>query len=108
MRKIWNKIVEWLLAIPQDKRLHFAAGMIIAAFFAVALGREFSFWLIGGYRPFVWIAPVLVLAVLKEMIDGWTGGSFEWLDILATALGGLLIVIFGWLHCLLYGCPLPV
>lgn len=102
MRKIWNKIVEWLTAIPMDKWLHFIAGMIIASFFAVALGDEFCVWLIGEYRPFVWMMPVLVAAALKEMIDGWTGGSFEWLDIFATAMGGLLIVAFGWLHCLLF------
>ena len=98
MRKIWDKIVGWLTAIPMDKWLHFIAGMIIASFFAVALGEEFMEWIVGGYRPFVWMAPVLLLAVLKEMFDGWTTQRFEWGDILATAIGGMLVVCFGWLH----------
>ena len=98
MRKIWDKIVGWLTAIPIDKWLHFLAGMFIAAFFAVALGNEFMNWLLGGNYPFVWMAPVLALAALKEMFDGWTTGRFEWGDIFATALGGLLVVCFGWLH----------
>ena len=42
MRKIWDKIVAWVLSIPADKRLHFVCGLIIAAFFAIALGMKFA------------------------------------------------------------------
>lgn len=37
MRKIWDKFVGWLYKVPFDKWLHYLAGLIIAAFFALAL-----------------------------------------------------------------------
>ena len=82
MRKIWDKIVEWLLSIPQDKRLHFVAGIIIAAFFAISLDMKFCVW------------PVLFFAFAKELFDSITGGEFDPKDFLATILGGCVPQIF--------------
>lgn len=82
MRKIWDKIVAWFLAIPRDKCLHFGAGIVIADFFAIALGMRFCFW------------PVIFFAVGKEFFDQWTGGKFDWWDVLATLLGALVPQIF--------------
>lgn len=78
MRKIWDKIVAWFLGIPVDKRLHCAAGIIIAAFFAIALNMKFCFW------------PVIFFAFAKEFFDSWTGGQFDWKDFLATLIGALI------------------
>ena len=82
MRKIWDKIVAWLLGIPQDKRLHFVFGFIIAAFFGLALHMKFNVW------------PVLFFAFGKEMFDTFTGGEWDWWDFLATMLGGALAQLF--------------
>lgn len=71
MRKIWDKLVAWLLGIPVDKRLHFFAGVVIAAFCAIALGMKFCFW------------PGIFVAFGKEMFDQWTGGKFDGWDFAA-------------------------
>lgn len=85
MRKIWDKIVKWLLSIPSDKRLHFVAGLIVSAFFAVALGMK------------VCIIPAVFAGFFKEFFDAWTsktGEGWDWGDLLATCLGGVLIQVF--------------
>lgn len=78
MRKIWDKIVAWFLSIPTDKRLHFACGLVIAAFFAIALDMKLCFW------------PVVFFAFGKELFDASTGGKWDWWDFLATMLGSLV------------------
>ena len=40
MRKIWDKFVAWLYKVPFDKWLHFIFGVLIASFFACALGMR--------------------------------------------------------------------
>lgn len=82
MRKIWDKIVEWILNVPSDKRLHFSAGVIIAAFFAIALGMKFC------------VFPVIFAALFKEAFDQWTSGEWDWWDIAATVIGGLVPQVF--------------
>ena len=82
MRQIGDKIVAWILGIPQDKRLHFVAGFVVATFFGLALGMKFNFW------------PVLFFAFGKEFFDQWTGGEWDWWDFAATCLGGLLAQSF--------------
>ena len=85
MRKIWDKIVQWLLHLPADKRLHFVAGFVIAAFFGLALGMD---WV---------IVPAVFAAFIKEFFDQWTsptGEGWDWLDFLATILGGVLAQLF--------------
>ena len=92
MRKIWNKIVEWILSIPADKRMHFMAGFIIAAFFAIFFGPELS--ILGKWC----IVPAFVAGVAKECYDHWTTNIIEWKDLLATTLGGVLPQLFVLLH----------
>lgn len=82
MRKIWDKIVALLVAIPQDKKMHFVAGLIIAAFFALAPGMKAA------------IVPAIAAAFIKEFFDQWTTGKWEWWDFAVTCLGGLLIQVF--------------
>jgi len=82
MRKIWDKIVAWLVAIPQDKKMHFVAGFIIAAFFALALGMKIA------------IVSAIFAGLIKEFFDKWTTEKWEWWDFAATCFGGLLIQVF--------------
>lgn len=85
MRKIWDKIVKWLLSIPSDKRLHFVAGFILSAFFAISL------------KMTVCVVPAVFAAFLKEFFDAWTspgGEGWDWGDFLATILGGVLCQVF--------------
>jgi hypothetical protein len=82
MRKIWDKIVAWILAIPTDKKLHFVAGFIIAAFFGLALGMKAI------------IVPALFAGFIKEFFDLWTTQKWEWWDFAATCFGGLLAQLF--------------
>ena len=83
MRKIWDKFVAWVLSIPADKRLHFVCGLIIAAFFAIAMGMKFCFW------------PVIFFAFGKEFFDMRTGGQkFDVWNFLATLLGALVPQLF--------------
>ena len=82
MRKIWDKIVAWILAIPTDKKLHFVAGFIIAAFFGLALGMKAI------------IVPAIFAGFIKEFFDLWTTQKWEWWDFAATCFGGLLAQLF--------------
>lgn len=82
MRKIFNKIVAFFNALTADKYLHFIAGLIVAAFFNIALGME------------VCIAPVIVAGFIKEFIDEWRYGGADIADFAATVAGGAVIQLF--------------
>jgi len=82
MRNIWNKIVGLLLKVPIDKWLHFGAGVLVAAFFALTLHLEWC------------IAPAVFFGLAKEAFDYATTRNNEWLDLFATVMGGLVIQIF--------------
>lgn len=79
MRKIFDKIVAFFNALTVDKYLHFIAGLIVAAFFHIALGME------------VCIAPVIVAGFVKEFIDEWRYGGADIIDFSATVAGGAVI-----------------
>lgn len=83
MRKIWNKIVDWLLKVPFDKWLHFIVGVLIAAFFGITLHM-------GAWA----IVPAFFAGFIKEFFDKWTTDVWEWLDLLATTIGGVVITVF--------------
>ena len=82
MKKIWNKIMRFFNALSADKYLHIIAGMVIAAFFNIALGME------------VCIAPVIVAGFIKEFIDEWRYGGADIADFAATVAGGAVIQLF--------------
>ena len=82
MRKIWDKLVQLINKIPLDKLLHFLAGLIIAAFFAIIFGMK------------VCLIPVIIAGFAKEFFDKLTTSTWEWWDLVATCLGGLLIQLF--------------
>lgn len=86
MKKIWNKIVRFFNALSADKYLHFIVGLIVAAFFNIALGMEAC------------IAPAIVAGILKEVIDESNGRKADWADLVATIAGGaviqLIVILF--------------
>lgn len=83
MTKIWIWMVSLLTNIRKDRLYHFICGIIIAAFFCMVLKMEY--WS---------IIPVICAGFIKEFIDQIRGGKFDWIDLLATILGGLVIVTF--------------
>ncbi len=83
--KIWNWIVGLLNKVRRDRLYHFICGMIIAAFCLIVLKMHFCLW------------PVLIVAFIKEFIDLWQDGNFDWIDLLATILGALVIQLFVWM-----------
>ena len=89
MRKIWDKIVEWLSKIPQDKQFHRNAGRMSAAFVAIVF-------------LFKW--PVAIAALFAILKDAWDEyckkGSFDIKDVLWSIEGGMEIQIFVWLGLL--------
>lgn len=91
MKELWSKIIAVLGKVPQDKLLHFIAGMLITALFAV----------IKTVAPYALFFGMLA-GVLKEWWDNGNDGSVEWKDILTTCLGALLMQIFIWLYFLIW------
>ncbi len=98
MRKIWDKIRlffteawAWFIgaldSCRRDLLYHFIAGLLIAALFGISLGM--------GVWAFV---PALFAGFIKEFIDQWGGGVFDWRDLLATVLGGAMLSA-----CFLFG-----
>lgn len=79
MKKIWNKIVRFFNALTVDKYLHFIAGLVIAAVFAIGLHMKAC------------IAPAIVAGILKEVIDESNGRKADWADLVATIAGGAVI-----------------
>lgn len=84
MKKILQLIqttFTWLCSRPVEKYLHVIAGMFIAALFAITFNVKAC------------IVPAFVAGFLKEFIDLWRNGPFDWKDLLATTIGGLLLQI---------------
>lgn len=84
MRKYWDKIVEFLSKIPLDKWMHFCAGLIIAALFTIVFHA-------GAFA----ILFAFLAGFIKEFCDSWKDDDqWDWLDLIATTCGGLIIQIF--------------
>lgn len=84
MRKYWDKIVAILAQISVDKWMHFCAGLIVAAFFTIVFKA-------GAFA----ILFALLAGIIKEFCDSWKDDDkWDWLDLLATTFGGLIIEIF--------------
>jgi len=96
IEKIIRKIVALL---PQDKLLHLCGGAVIAGLFlGLFLALHLAPWLAG---LLAFLASVAA-GIGKEFYDKkHRGHSVEWKDALATAVGGLIAVLFGafWLWC---------
>lgn len=90
MRKLWDKIVALLLRVPIDKWLHFIAGMVVAAVCVITF----------GWPGWVGFLAAVVAGLAKEAFDWYTTKVVEWKDGVATAIGGLVILVL-WLLGLL-------
>ena len=82
IRKIWDAFVSLLNKVPYDKWLHAVAGLVIGAFFCIALDMK------------VCIVPVIFAGFIKEFFDLWTTDKWDWWDFAATCFGGLVPQIF--------------
>lgn len=63
--------------MPIDKRLHFAAGVIIAVFFGAIIAPAAGFVL------------AFIAGILKELLDEASYSGYDWKDMVVTWLGGL-------------------
>lgn len=80
-----KKIVKLL---PHDKALHFIAGVVIGLLMNVlcwAFGAD-----VATTRLVVLIV-VLMAGVAKDWYDYKSYGRFDWYDVLATVLGGVVV-----------------
>lgn len=91
MRKIVAKVLSVLGKVPQDKFLHFVAGMLIVA--VSALWRAFA--------PYAWAAGVLA-GISKEFYDERSGGAADPVDCLATAAGAFAMQAAVWAYLLIW------
>ena len=68
----------------EDKKLHFIVGALIS--------------LVGGFliSPQVGLILSIIAGLYKDVVNDliFKRGQFEWLDILYTALGGILVYLF--------------
>lgn len=78
-----KRLLNLLGSIPSDKMLHFIAGMLITAFVAVIVPR---------FAPIAMTVAV-VAGFAKELRDEITYGGFDWYDLLATVLGGVVMQV---------------
>jgi hypothetical protein len=69
--------------LPSDKMLHFIAGLMITAFGAVVVPR---------FAPIAMTVAV-VAGFAKELRDEIAYGGFDWKDLLATVLGGVVMQV---------------
>ena len=63
--------------MPIDKRLHFAAGMLIALFCGAVIAPAAGFVL------------AFTAGILKELLDDASYNGYDWKDMVVTWVGGL-------------------
>lgn len=63
--------------MPYDKKLHLAAGILIA-------------FALGVIMPEAGLACALLAGVFKELFDLFDYGKFDWQDMMATWAGGII------------------
>ena len=79
-----KRLLKILGSIPSDKMLHFIAGLMITAFVAVIVPR---------FAPIA-MSVAVVAGFAKELRDEIAYGGFDWKDLLATVLGGVVMQCF--------------
>ena len=78
-----KKIVGFVAGFSVDKYLHFIAGMIISAFFALVVPTG-NIWC---------VVPAIIAGFAKDLYDYYDYGTFDWKDVIATILGGAFIQV---------------
>lgn len=86
IRIIWEAFVALLCKVRYGTMLHVVAGLVIAAFFCIALGMKAC------------IVPAVFAGFLKVLFDQFTADRTDWRNLAATAVGGLVPQIFVLLH----------
>ena len=87
MRKIIAKVLSLLGRVPQDKLLHFVAGILIVT--VVALWKLLA--------PYAWTIGVIAGAC-KEWYDKRNGGEVDVWDFAATVFGAIVMQGLVWLY----------
>ncbi len=65
------------MKIPQDKKLHFGAGLVISLLYGYLM------------NPLTGIATAVLAGIAKECYDYVDYGEFDFMDCLATWVGGV-------------------
>ena len=86
--RIYDSFVILLTRVGIDKYLHFIAGMLIALPVAFLCPQG---------TKFLCFIPALFAGLFKDALDLWRGHSFDWFDVLATALGGVVVALFSFI-----------
>lgn len=89
MRKIVAKVLSVLGKVPQDKLLHFVAGMLIVGVTALCV----------PLAPYAWI-PGVIAGACKEWYDRRNGGDADVWDFAATVFGAVAMQGLVWLYLL--------
>jgi hypothetical protein len=79
---------KWICNIPVDKALHFIAGMLVVVVVATI------FPCVANWA----VVAAIVAGVGKEIRDEIAYRGFDWKDLMATIVGGLIMQIFIWLN----------
>ncbi len=87
IKKILKTLMGWIGSISPDKLLHFIAGTLIAAFFALVI----------PYTAGICVLFAAIAGVAKEAFDQYRYKGWDWLDLAYTMAGGFIIQIFAWL-----------
>lgn len=73
--------------ILPDKALHFIAGMLVVVFVATIIPCIANWAIIFA----------IIAGIGKEIRDELVYGGFDWYDLLATVLGGVVMQVFIWI-----------
>lgn len=73
-----------MITLSQDKANHAFYGLLVYSIIAI-------------WSPFVGVVVVLMLAVLKEVLDSYIGGTVDKWDVVATALAVVSLYIAVWI-----------
>lgn len=87
IKKILKTLMGWIGSISPDKLLHFIAGTLIAAFFAIVFPCTANWCIVFAF----------VAGLAKEIIDQYRYKGWDFLDLAYTVAGGGIIQIFAWL-----------
>lgn len=82
-----KKILNTLCSIPSDKMLHFIAGLMIVAVTAIIFPCAANYAVVSA----------IIAGFFKEAIDKFDYGGWDWWDIAATVIGGVVMQIIIWI-----------
>ena len=81
MKKIIEKIKEWLTNLPVDKWILFIIGLMVSSFFCIVL------------KMVACIVPSIALGFIISFIYDWKGEK-DWWKMGAVVAGGIIIQLF--------------